>query len=150
MTVPHPANRWHCTRHRQTPADRWGSGAENKIRLGRNYKTASVVTHTSAALTLRGGHAPPPSRPHLAEEGRALLGHLRRVLVKLQRPRELVHEGVGVVGVILCKILHLIFQEHEAVVPSVQLIPNILRNKASFQFLSSLKCCLCVIQNVIR
>lgn len=67
--------------------------------------------------------------PHLPEESRALLGHLRCVLVELQRSRQLLHEDVGSLGVILRNLLNLIFQEHQAAVPSIQLIPHILRSK---------------------
>lgn len=125
MTVPPLTNRWHCTQYRQTPEDRWGSGMENKVKLHKNHSLGKNSPHY--VLIRWGQNAPGFS--HLSEEGRALLGHLCCVLVELQRPRELVHEYVGLVGVILCKILHLIFQEHQAAVPSIQLVPHMLRNK---------------------
>lgn len=68
--------------------------------------------------------------PHLPEESGALLSHVRCVLVELQRPRELLREDVGLLGMILRNLLHLVLQEHQATVPSIQLIPHILRSKA--------------------
>lgn len=69
--------------------------------------------------------------PDLAEEGSALLGHLRCVLVELQRLCELVHEEVGLIWLLLRKILHLALQEHQAAVPCIQLIPHMLQNRGS-------------------
>lgn len=121
MTVPHLSSRWHCTQHRRTLEDRPGSGTENRLKT------------VHAALRRPGTTIP----PHLPEESGALLGHLRRVLVQLQRPRELLHEEVGLVGMILRNLLHLVFQEHQATVPSIQLIPHILRSKAFCSVLPS-------------
>lgn len=65
---------------------------------------------------------------YFAEEGGALLGHLRCVLVELQRLGELVHQHVGLIRMVLCEILHLALQEHQAAMPCIQLIPHVLEN----------------------
>lgn len=67
--------------------------------------------------------------PDLAEEGGALLGHLRHVLVELQWLCELVHEEVSLFWLLLRKILHLALQEHQAAVQRIQLIPHMLEDK---------------------
>lgn len=67
--------------------------------------------------------------PDLAEEGCALLCHLCRVLVELQWLCELVHEEVGMIWLLLCKILDLALQKHYVAVPHIQLIPHMLENK---------------------
>ena len=65
----------------------------------------------------------------LVEEGGALLGPLRCVLVQLQRLCELVKQQVGLIRMFLCKILHLALQQHQAAVPGVQHIPSVLQDK---------------------
>lgn len=67
----------------------------------------------------------------LAEEGGAVLRHLRCVLVELQWLCELVDEKLGLIRLLLCKILHLALQKHQTVVPGVQLIPHMLKTKYS-------------------
>lgn len=69
------------------------------------------------------------SASDLAEEGGAVLGHLRRVLVELQWLCDVVHEGVGLIRLLLGQILHLALQQHQAAVPRVQLVPNTLENR---------------------
>lgn len=64
----------------------------------------------------------------LAEEGSAMLSQLCCSLVALQRFRELIHEKLGVTRLLLCKILHVTLQEHQAAVPYVQLVPHVLEN----------------------
>lgn len=71
------------------------------------------------------------SMSNLAEEGSAVLRHLRCVLVELQWLRELVHEEVGLIWLLLRKILHLALQEHQTAVPCIQLIPHMLENRES-------------------
>lgn len=66
---------------------------------------------------------------YFAEEGSALLGHLRCVLVELQWLGELIHQHVGLIWVALCEILHLALQEHQAAMPCIQLIPHVLENE---------------------
>lgn len=65
----------------------------------------------------------------LAEKGGALLNHLSRILVELLWLCELVHEKLGLIRLLPCKILHLALQEHQAAVPGVQLIPHTLKNR---------------------
>mgnify|MGYP001195392514 CR=1 FL=1 len=65
----------------------------------------------------------------LAEEGGAVLGHLRGVLVELQRLCDVVYKEVSLMWLLLRKILHLALQEHQTAVPRIQLVPDVLENR---------------------